>query len=106
MLCFRERSREGAVRKRRIAQRRFLQARANIASWGTGLRGVCCTHVTYRMMYTSLPHRRCCELSSVNRREFLYARDVVCVVVQVSNEVLVFVAAVHAVQLCVLSLLD
>ena len=90
MLCFRERTREGAVRIRKIAQRRLLQARVNIGCWGKGLSGVCCTRVAHRMMYTLLPHRCCCELSSVNRRGFLYSRDVVRVAVQASNEVLVF----------------
>ena len=79
MLCFRERSQGGGVRKRKIAQRQLLQARVNIGFPGKGLRGVCCTRVAHRMMYTLLPHRCCCELSSVNRREFLDSCDVVCV---------------------------
>ena len=104
MLCFRERSRGRAVRKRRNAQCRLLQARANIGFWGTGLRGGCCTRLAYRMMYTLLQHRRCCELAWVDRREFLDARDVVRVVVQVSNEVLVFRRrGARCAALCVLS---
>ena len=76
MLCCQERSRGWGMRIRKIMQRRLLQARANIGFWGKGLRHIHCTRVAHTMLHPSLPHGCCCELSSVNRREFLYLCDV------------------------------
>lgn len=78
MLHMRTGLRRGDVRKHKITQRQLPRARANIEFRGKGFRHVRCAHIAYRMMYTLLPRRCCCELSSVNRRE-MSTMCVICV---------------------------